>query len=173
MEDSRSEKPAAASVKMNFFRSLNYDNGLETVTAILRHFPMQYGTTLGLDGHPQIRPLEFKYESNGILYFDCVDTYRSYQEMKDHPYLQLCIGDQETMTYLRVGGKVNFTRDKDVVDRCFENSPVLTSQFGTRREHVVGYYLTEAWAEFASFSAELPNQKYQLPNKYDRDQCID
>lgn len=153
---------------MDFFRSLNYENGLETVVAILKHFPMQYGTTLGLDGHPQIRPLEFKYEDSGVLYFDCVDTYRSYQEMKEHPYLQLCIGDQETMTYLRVGGKVNFTKDREVIDQCFENSPVLSSQFGNKRDHVVGYYLTETWAEFASFSKELTNQKYQLTNLYDQ-----
>lgn len=166
-----SEQESAAD-KMAFFKSLNYENGLETVVAILRYFPMQYGTTLGLDGHPQIRPLEFKFENNGVLYFDCVDTYQSYQEMKEHPYLQLCIGDQETMTYLRVGGKVNFTKDKDVINQCFENSPVLSSQYGSRRSCVVGYYLTEAWAEFASFSKELSNQKYQLTNIYDYNQGI-
>ena len=84
-----------------------------------------------------------------------------------YPYIQLCVCDQETMTYVRLGGKVNFTTDQSVIDRCFESSPVLTSQFGNRRNVVIGYYLTEVWAEFASFSAELPNKSWKLPNKYD------
>ena len=72
------------------------------------------------------------------------------------------------MTYVRLGGRVNFTTDQAVIDRCFEASPVLTSQFGNHRDYVIGYYLTEVWAEFSSFSSELPSRTYQLPNKYDR-----
>ena len=72
------------------------------------------------------------------------------------------------MTYVRLGGKVNFTSDQAVIDRCFEVSPVLTSQFGSHRDVVIGYYLTEAWAEFSSFSSELPNKTYKLTNKYDQ-----
>ena len=71
------------------------------------------------------------------------------------------------MTYVRLGGKVNFTSEQSVIDRCFEASPVLTSQFGNNRDVVIGYYLTEVWAEFASFSSELPNKNWKLPNKYD------
>lgn len=167
MKDLKSEI-TETSETMKFFKSLDYENGLKTVTAILRHFPMQYGTTLGLDGHPQIRPLEFKFEKEGVLYFDCVDSYESYKEMQAHPYMQLCIGDQQTMTYLRVGGKVNFTKDENVIAKCFENSPVLSSQFGSSKNRVIGYYLTEVWAEFASFSPNLTNKKYRLTNIYDQ-----
>ena len=54
------------------------------------------------------------------------------------------------------------------IGRCFEASPVLTSQFSNNRDVVIGYYLTEVWAEFASFSDELPNKNWKLPNKYDK-----
>jgi uncharacterized pyridoxamine 5'-phosphate oxidase family protein len=152
---------------LEFFKSLNFENGIDVVTDIFRRFPLQYGTTLGLDGNPQIRPLEFKFQEDGVLYFDTVTFYTSYQELLAHPYIQICICDQETMTYLRVGGKVNFTDDREIVDRCFENSPVLTSQFGENRDVVIAYYLTEAWAEFTSFSEELPTRRYELTNIYD------
>ena len=152
---------------LDFFKKLDFDNGLETVLAILRYFPMQYGTTLGIDGAPQIRPLEFKFEEDGVLYFDTVEFYDSYKEMQNYPYLQLCVGDQDTMTYLRLGGKVNFTKDEAVINRCFENSPVLKSQFDYRRELVIGYYLTEAWAKFESFNKELPKREYRLKNQFD------
>lgn len=153
---------------LEFFKSLDYDNGMDVVVQTFRRFPLQYGTTLGLDGNPQIRPLEFKFEEDGVLYFDTVEFYTSYKEMQAHPYLQICICDQETMTYVRLGGKVNFTKDKEIIERCFENSPVLTSQFGDRRDVVIGYYLTEVWAEFQTFSPELKNHTWKLKNRFDQ-----
>ena len=152
---------------MEFFKSLNYEDGLSVVTDVFNRFPLQYATTLGLDGNPQIRPIEFKFEDDGVLYFDTVVFYTSYRELLAHPYIQLCVCDQETMTYVRLGGKVNFTEDPEIIDRCFASSEVLTSQFGDNRDVVIGYYLTEAWAEFSSFSPELQSRKYTLPNKYD------
>lgn len=152
---------------LEFFKSLNYEDGVSVVESICRRFPLQYGTTLGLDGHPQIRPLEFKFAEDRVMYFDTVEYYTSYKEMQAHPYIQLCICNQETMTYLRVGGKVNFTRDKSVIDRCFKASRVLASQFGDKKQVVIGYYLTECWAEFASFHPDLENRKYELKNKFD------
>ncbi|MDO4620810.1 MAG: pyridoxamine 5'-phosphate oxidase family protein [Lachnospiraceae bacterium] len=156
-----------AVTNIDFFTSLDYDNGVSVVTDIFRRFPMQYGTTLGRSGKPQIRPLEFKFEKDGVLYFDTVEFYESYKEMQELPYIQVCIGDQETMSYLKVEGKVNFTKDAAIVEQCFQNSPVLESQFGNRRDVVVGYYLTEVRAEFCSFHEKLQNRKYELKNQFD------
>ena len=155
------------SSNLEFFKSLDYNDSLRVVVDVFKKFPLQYATTLGLDGNPQIRPIEFKFEEEGVLYFDTVVFYTSYQELLAHPYIQLCVCDQETMTYVRLGGKVNFTKDEAVINRCFESSEVLTSQFGDKRDVVIGYYLTEVWAEFSSFSQELQSRKYTLPNKYD------
>lgn len=152
---------------LEFFKSLNYEDGISVVVEVFHRFPLQYATTLGLDGNPQIRPIEFKFEEDGVLYFDTVTFYTSYKELQAYPYIQICVCDQATMTYVRLGGKVNFTSEQAIIDRCFDVSPVLTSQFGNRREYVIGYYLTEAWAEFSSFSGELQNKSYKLMNKYD------
>ena len=152
---------------LDFFKSLNFEDGVSVVVDVFHRFPLQYAATLGLDGNPQIRPIEFKFEEDSVLYFDTVVFYTSYQELLAHPYIQLCVCDQETMTYVRLGGKVNFTKDEAVINRCFESSEVLTSQFGDKRDVVIGYYLPEVWAEFSSFSPELQSRKYTLPNKYD------
>ena len=152
---------------LEFFHSLDYEDGNEVVTKTFQCFPLQYGTTLGVDGNPQIRPIEFKFEQDGVLYFDTVEYYDSYTELQAYPYIQLCICDPETMTYVRLGGKVNFTKDPDIIERCFLESPVLTSQFGNNRDVVVAYYLTDVWAEFNSFTESLPSHSYRLTNKYD------
>ena len=164
---SAQEGAETESETLAFFKSLDYSDGMNVVKAIFDRWPLQYGTTLGLNGAPQIRPIEFKFEEDGVLYFDTVIFYSSYRELQEFPYIQLCICDQETMTYLRLGGKVNFTDDKEIIDRCFAASPVLESQFGNNRDVVIGYYLTEVWAECSSFSPELANKTYTLPNKYD------
>jgi uncharacterized pyridoxamine 5'-phosphate oxidase family protein len=150
-----------------FFQSLDYEDGINTIVQILNRFPVQYAATLGQDGNPQVRPIEFKFEENGVLYFDTVTYYDSYKELQEHPYIQLCVCDPETMTYIRLGGKVNFTDDESVINRCFEESTILTSQFGTNRDVVIGYYLTEVWAEFNSFSEGLSGRTYTLKNMYD------
>lgn len=160
-------KEATPMTNVEFFQSLDYEDGLSVVTKTFDRFSVQYGTTLGLDGNPQIRPIEFKFEQDGVLYFDTVEFYESYAELQAHPYIQLCVCDPETMTYVRLGGKVNFTKDPAIVDRCFAESPVLTSQFGDDREVVVAYYLTEARAEFNSFTDGLPRRSYTLTNKFD------
>ncbi len=152
---------------LSFFKSLNFDDGLSVVVDVFEKYPLQYATTLGEDGNPQIRPIEFKFEEDGVLYFDTVIFYTSYKELLLHPYVQLCVCDQETMTYVRLGGKVNFTDDEDIIERCFDNSEVLTSQFGDKKEFVIAYYLTEVWVEFTSMSSELPSKTYSLLNKYD------
>ena len=162
-----SQEEAAPMTNLEFFESLDYEDGLSVVTQTFDRFSLQYGTTLGLDGNPQIRPIEFKFEQDGVLYFDTVEFYSSYAELKAHPYIQLCVCDPETMTYVRLGGKVNFTKDPAIVNRCFEESPVLTSQFGNNRNVVVAYYLTEAWAEFNSFTDSLPHRSYMLTNSFD------
>ena len=60
---------------MSYLQSLDYEDGIGTVTSLLKYWPMQYVTTLGLDGKPKIRPLEYKFEEDGVLYFDTVDFY--------------------------------------------------------------------------------------------------
>lgn len=161
------QKEEAPMTNLEFFQSLDYEDGLSVVTKTFDRFPLQYGTTLGRDGNPQIRPIELKFEQDGVLYFDTVEFYESYAELQAHPYIQLCICDPETMTYVRLGGRVNFTKDAAIVNRCFAESLILTAQFGDNRDVVIAYYLTEVWVEFNSFTDGLPRRRYTLSNPFD------
>lgn len=162
-----SSNPSGAGDSLDFFKSLNYDDGMSVLLSVLERYPLQYGATLGTDGAPQLRPIEFKFEEDGVLYFDTVVFYSTYTELLQYPYIQLCVADPETESYIRLGGKVNFTKDEDIIDRCFKESATLTSQFGNMREFVIAYYLTDVWMEFSSFAEELPQRTYTLPNKFD------
>lgn len=80
-----SREEVAPMTNLEFFESLDYEDSLSVVTQTFDRFSLQYGTTLGLDGNPQIRPIEFKFEQDGVLYFDTVEFYSSYAELKAHP----------------------------------------------------------------------------------------
>ena len=157
----------AENSSLDFFLSLDYSDGIGVIEAVCARFPVQYGTTLGLNGNPQIRPIEFKFSEDGVLYFDTVTYYDTYAELQAYPYLQVCVCDPETMTYIRFGGTVNFTDDPEIIDRCFASSEVLTGQFGDNREAVSAYYLTHAWLQVRSFTPGIPAKGYVLTNKYD------
>lgn len=62
---------------------------MEVIEKTFRRFPMQYAATLGLDGNPQIRPLEFKFRDGERFYFDTIEDYESYREMLVHPYIMI------------------------------------------------------------------------------------
>ena len=47
----------SGSETLAFFKSLDYSDGMSVVKAIFARWPLQYGTTLGLNGAPQIRPI--------------------------------------------------------------------------------------------------------------------
>lgn len=63
-----SQKEDAPMTNLEFFQSLDYEDGLRVATKTFDRFSLQYGTTLGLDGNPQIRPIEFKFAQDGVLY---------------------------------------------------------------------------------------------------------
>ena len=152
---------------LDFFKALDYENGLEVVTKIFDRFPLQYAATIGLDEKPQVRPIEFKFEKDGMLYFDAAKCYRSYAELSKTPYLQICVCDDETNTYLRVSGKAVFCEDEDIIEMCFANSPLLTKQFGDDKKMIIAYFLTDVEAELASFTEGIPARKYILENSKD------
>lgn len=52
---------------MNFFQSLDFENGLDVVVKTFGRYPLQYAATVGLDGNAQVRPIEFKFEEDGVL----------------------------------------------------------------------------------------------------------
>ena len=85
----RAEQEDTPMTNLEFFKSLDYEDGLGVVTGTLERFPLQYAATLGLDGEPQLRPIEFKFEEDGVLYFDTVEFYTSYAELQvTHRFLR-------------------------------------------------------------------------------------
>ena len=66
---------------------------------------------------------------------------------------------------VKLEGKVCFTEDPEVIERCFAQSEALSLRWADHKELVIGYYLQDVKAEIVSYDPGLPHQIYQLPNR--------
>ena len=57
-------------ITSEFYRSLEEENSLNATLKILERFPEQMAATIGLDKRPQVRPVRFRFEKDGALYFN-------------------------------------------------------------------------------------------------------
>ena len=96
---------------------------------------------------------------------DAVAFCASCRELQARPDIRLCVCGREAMSYVRPGDKADLTADRSAIGRCFEAGPVPANS------GIAGMWPSDtvslrSYAEFASFSAELPNKNRKLPNKY-------
>ena len=120
--------------------------------------------TLGLDGRPQLRPVSYLFAQDGALYFLTAKSRRLYAELCKTPYIQLSAADPETADCLRLSGKVCFTEDERLLDRCVRERPELPDLLGSERTALIAFFLLEARAELHTGFDELPQAAFRLPD---------
>ena len=136
---------------------------VEAVVQLLeRSFPVFAGT-VGLDGRPQIRPVPFLFTQDDALYFLTAKNRRLYAELCKTPYVQLSAFDRETGTTLRISGKVCFTEDSSLLDRCVRHQPELLDAMGGERKAFIAFFLLAAKAELAGGFDEAVQTELRLP----------
>ena len=145
-----------------FFTSFDTKEPLGTAVQILNRFSPLYAGTVGLDGKPQVRPVSFAGEADGALYFLTAKNCRMYAELSKTPYIGLCAFDAESETVFRLSGKVSFTEDDDVIERCVLSCPTVLQNAGGDRKTLIAFFLLEASLE--AENALLPSVELRLPD---------
>jgi uncharacterized pyridoxamine 5'-phosphate oxidase family protein len=145
-----------------FFSAIDMKDPIGTAVQILNRFSPLYAGTVGLDGKPQVRPISFAGEANGALYFLTAKNCRMYAELSKTPYIGLCAYDSETETTFRLSGKVSFTEDEDVIERCVTSCPTVLRNAGGDRKMLISFFLLEASLE--SGSPLFPSVELRLPD---------
>lgn len=147
-----------------FFSSLDVKDPLGTAVQILNRFSPLYAGTVGLDGKPQVRPFSFAGDANGALWFLTAKNFRMYAELSKTPYIELCAFDSETDVTFRLSGKVSFTEDEDVIERCAVCCPTVLQNAGGDRKTLIAFFLLGAKASLESENALLPSMELRLPD---------
>ncbi len=147
-----------------FFSTIDTKDPIGTAVQILNRFSLLYAGTIGLDGKPQVRPISFAGEANGALYFLTAKNCRMYAELSKTPYIELCAYDAETGTTFRLSGKVSFTEDVDVIERCVLSCPTVLQNAGGDRNMLIAFFLLGAMASLESENILLPSVELRLPD---------
>ena len=134
---------------------------MSVATDFLIKSQVQYLATIGLDGKPKVRPFQFMLEEGGRLYFCTSNQKPVFKEMQKHPYVEFCASG-ENFSWLRLNGKVVFSKDLKLKAKVQEASPIVKSIYKTPDNPVFElFYLDEAVATIADFSGK-PAQTFRL-----------
>ncbi len=119
-----------------------------------------YAGTVGLDGRPQVRPASFLFAQNDALYFMTVKSSRMYAELCKTPYIQLCMEGRETQSVFRLSGKVCFTEDSEIIERCIREREDVFRYLGGDQKMMISFFLLGAELEITGSAEEM---KLRLP----------
>jgi len=126
------------------------------VTDFLIKSQVQYLATIGLDGKPKVRPFQFMLEEGGKLYFCTSNQKTVFKELQKHPYVEFCASG-ENFSWLRLNGKVVFSKDLELKARIQDASPIVKSIYKTPENPAFEiFYLDGAVAIIADFSGNPP-----------------
>jgi uncharacterized pyridoxamine 5'-phosphate oxidase family protein len=136
-------------------------NQVSAVTEFLINSQVQYLATIGLDDKPKVRPFQFMREEGGRLYFCTSNQKPVFKELQKHPYVEFCASG-ENFSWLRLNGKVVFSKDLGLKARIQEASPIVKSIYKTPDNPALEiFYLEDAAATIADLSGNPP-QTFRL-----------
>jgi len=131
-------------------------NHVNAVTEFLVKSQVQYLATIGLDEKPKVRPFQLMLEDGGRLYFCTSNQKPVFQEMQKHPHVEFCASGAN-FSWLRLNGKVVFSKDLGLKARIQDASPIVKSIYKTPDNPAFEvFYLAEAAATIADFSGNPP-----------------
>lgn len=129
---------------------------MNEVIKFLNDNPVQYFSTVGLDGRPKVRPFQFILEKDGKLYF-CTNNQKDvYNEIKNNPYVEICTSSS-TFSWIRLSGKVVFTDNLDIKKIIIEHSLLVKSLYNNAENPIFeAFYLKDIKATISDFSGNPP-----------------
>jgi len=134
---------------------------MSIVADFLMKSQVQYLATVGLDDKPKVRPFQFMLEEGGRLYFCTSNEKTVFKELRKHPYVEFCASG-ENYSWLRLSGRVVFSKDRGLKAKIQEASPLVKSIYKTPENPAFEiFYLDEAVATIADFSGNPP-QTFRL-----------
>lgn len=109
------------------------------VAACLEKVGLQYMATVGLDGKPKVRPVQFMVEHDGKLWF-CTNSKKSmYAELVKNPWIDLCgskLLENEIQTaWIRLSAEAVFEENLKVKKMIMEKSAIVHELYENNAEH--------------------------------------
>lgn len=120
--------------------------------------PVQYLSTIGLDGKPKVRPFQFMLEEKGKLYFCTCNKKRVFEEIKENPYVEFCIMGKN-MNWLRTSGKVIFVKELSIKKKIIESNRLVKEIYKSYDNPIFEVFYLEETNFFMDYLTETMEQE--------------
>ncbi len=97
---------------------------MKEILDFLAASPAFHVATADKYGRPHNRPFSFAMEWNGKLTFVTSDTKKVFEQLEKNPYVEISSMNPNG-EWMRIYGKVGFTKDEDALKKVFEVMPEL------------------------------------------------
>jgi uncharacterized pyridoxamine 5'-phosphate oxidase family protein len=134
---------------------------MEEVIQFLSENRMGYLASVD-NGKPRVRPWGFMFEENGRFYFCTSNTKNVYKQLVEVPYVEFSCANREFNTWLRLSGRIIFTKDKKIKEKIFELMPMIKNLYQSPDNPIFEvFYLDHGSATISSFTSPEP-QKFEF-----------
>ena len=120
---------------------------LRDLANYLDNIGIQFLATIGLDGKPKVRPMQYMVLEDGKLWFCTNSKNEVYAELQANPSIELCgckLEKNEMQTpWIRFSAEVVFEERQDIRDAIIDKSAIVNALYKTMRDNPIfkAFYL--------------------------------
>ena len=111
------------------------------MTNYLYNVGIHFLATIGLDGKPKVRPMQYMVLEDGKLWFCTNSKKEVYAELQANPCIELCgckLEKNEMQTpWIRFSAEVMFEERQDIRDAIIEKSAIVNALYKTMRDNPI------------------------------------
>lgn len=112
---------------------------LQDLAAYLDFVGLQFMATIGLDGKPKVRPMQYMVIENSKLWFCTNEKKDIYAELQANPHLELCgskLAEKEINTaWVRLSAEAVFEDNAKVRRMIVEKSEIVHNLYANNPNH--------------------------------------
>ena len=114
---------------------------LRDLANYLDNIGIQFLATIGLDGKPKVRPMQYMVLEDGKLWFCTNSKKEVYAELQANPCIELCgckLEKNEMQTpWIRFSAEVMFEERQDIRDAIIEKSAIVNALYKNMRDNPI------------------------------------
>lgn len=114
---------------------------LRDVANYLDNIGIQFLATIGLDGKPKVRPMQYMVLEDEKLWFCTNSKKEVFAELQVNPFVELCgckLEKNEMQTpWIRFSAEVVFEERQDIRDAIIEKSAIVNALYKTMRDNPI------------------------------------
>lgn len=117
------------------------DIKLRDVANYLDDIGIQFLATIGLDGKPKVRPMQYMVTEDDKLWFCTNSKKEMYAELQANPHIELCgcklEKDEMQTPWIRFSAEVVFEEREDIRDAIIEKSSIVNILYKDMRDNPI------------------------------------